>query len=183
MKGKHFVVFAYGSEFSHMVNAPEVVIIAGNDYLSVYTSYRSYADSKPIEYSKIQDEMATIVGGGILVLKNTQDYGLTLSWAGISKSNPSDMIEHIDNHIINIDKDLETLIGHKINLNDTDLPSQLHTEIYAPVWQKGSEVKIIQECISDANVILALVKRCSDAGDIRVRLRNEEIPMEFDVEW
>tara|TARA_R100001510_G_scaffold15058_1_gene12379 strand:- start:1029 stop:1583 length:555 start_codon:yes stop_codon:yes gene_type:complete len=184
MKGKHFVVFAYGSEFSHMVNAPEVVIIAGNDYLSVYTSYRSYADSKPIEYSKIQDEMATIVdGGGILVLKNTQDYGLTLSWAGISKSNPSDMIEHIDNHIINIDKDLETLIGHKINLNDADLPSQLHTEIYAPVWQKGSEVKIIQECISDANVILALVKRCSDASDIRVRLRNEEIPMEFDVEW
>jgi len=116
-------------------------------------------------------------------LKNTQDYGITLSWAGISKSNPSDMVEHIDNHIINIDKDLETLVGHKINLNDTDLTSQLHTEIYAPVWQKGSEVKIIQECISDANIILTLVQRCSSAGDIRVRLRNEEIPTEFDVEW
>ena len=184
MKGKHFVVFAYGSEFSHMVNAPEVVIVTGENYLTVYTSYRSYVNSKPIKYSKIQDEMAHIVDNGrILVLKNTQDYGITLSWAGISKSNPSDMVEHIDNHIINIDKDLETLVGHKINLNDTDLTSQLHTEIYAPVWQKGSEVKIIQECISDANIILTLVQRCSSAGDIRVRLRNEEIPTEFDVEW
>ena len=42
MKGKHFVVFAYGSEFSHMVNAPEVVIVTGENYLTVYTSYRSY---------------------------------------------------------------------------------------------------------------------------------------------
>ena len=65
----------------------------------------------------------------------------------------------------------------------TDLTSQLLTEIYAPIWQKGSEVKIIDDCISDANIILALVQRCSSAGDIRVRLRNEEIPMEFDVEW
>ena len=82
MKGEHFVVFAYGSEFSHMVNAPEVVVIAGDDYLSVYTSYRCYAGSKPVRYSRIQDEMATIVdSGGILVLKNTQDYGLTLSWS------------------------------------------------------------------------------------------------------
>ena len=184
MKGKHFVVFAYGSEFSHMVNAPEVVIVTGENYLTVYTSYRSYVNSKPIKYSKIQDEMAHIVdNGGILVLKNTQDYGITLSWAGISKSNPSDMVEHIDNHIINIDKDLETLIGHKINLNDTDLTSQLHTEIYAPVWQKGSEVKIIQECISDANIILTLVQRCSSAGDIRVRLRDKGVPKEYDVEW
>ena len=107
----------------------------------------------------------------------------TLSWSGITKFTPSDIIDHIENHIINIDDELKALTGHKINLNDTDLSSQLHTEIYAPVWQKGSEAKIIQECISDANVILALVKRCSDAGDIRVRLRNEEIPMEFDVEW
>ena len=76
MKGEHFVVFAYGSEFSHIVNAPEVVVIAGEDYLSVYTSHRSYAGSKPVRYSRIQDEMATIVdSGGILVLKNTQDYG------------------------------------------------------------------------------------------------------------
>jgi len=184
MKGEHFVVFAYGSEFSHMVNAPEVVVITGDNYLSVYTSHRSYANSKPVRYSRIQDEMATIVdSGGILVLKNTQDYGLTLSWSGITKLTPSDIIDHIENHIINIDDELKALTGHKINLNDTDLSSQLHTEIYAPVWQKGSEAKIIQECISDANMILALVKRCSDAGDIRVRLRNEEIPMEFDVEW
>ena len=184
MKGKHFVVFAYGSEFSHIINAPEVVVITGDDYLSVYTSYRSYADSKPIKYSKIQDEMALIIdNGGILILKNTQDYGITLSWSGITKSTPSDMIDYIEKHIINIDDELKVLTGHKINLNDTDLPSQLHTEIYAPIWQKGSEVKIIQECISDANIILTLVKRCSSASDIRVRLRNEEIPMEFDVEW
>ena len=71
----------------------------------------------------------------------------------------------------------------KLNLNDIDLTSQLLTEIYAPIWQRGSEVKIIDDCISDANIILALVQRCSNAGDIRVRLRNEEIPMEFDVEW
>ena len=71
MKGKHFVVFAYGSEFSHIINAPEVVVITGDDYLSVYTSYRSYANSKPIKYSKIQDEMALIIdNGGILILKN-----------------------------------------------------------------------------------------------------------------
>ena len=165
MKVKHFVVFAYGSEFSHIINAPEVVVITGDDYLSVYTSYRSYANSKPIKYSKIQDEMALIIeNGGILILKNTQDYCITLSWSGI-------------------DDELKVLTGHKININDTDLPSQLHTEIYAPIWQKGSEVKIIQECISDANIILTLVKRCSSASDIRVRLRNEEIPMEFDVEW
>lgn len=177
-------MFAYGSEFSHMVDSPEVVVITGNDYLSVYTSHRSYINSKPIRYSKIGEEMSFIMDkGGILVLKNTQHYGLTLPWIGVNKSSPSDMVDYIENHVIDIDKDLEHLVGQKINLNDTNLKSQLHTEIYAPVWQKGSEVKIIQECISDANIILSLVQRCSDAGDIRVRLRNEEIPMEFDVEW
>ena len=116
-------------------------------------------------------------------MKNTQDYGLTLSWSGITKSNPSDMIDYIENHVIDIDKDLKELTGQKLNLNDTDLTSRLLTEIYAPIWQKGSEVKIIEDCISDANIILDLIQRCSNAGDIRVRLRNEEIPMEFDVEW
>ena len=184
MKDEYFVVFAYGSEFSHIVNAPQVVVITGENYLSVYTSHRSYINSKPIKYSKIQDEMALIVdNGGILVLKNTQDYGLTLSWSGITKSNPSVMIDYIENHVIDIDKDLKELTGQKLNLNDTDLTSRLLTEIYAPIWQKGSEVKIIEDCISDANIILDLIQRCSNAGDIRVRLRNEEIPMEFDVEW
>jgi len=184
MKGKYFVVFAYGSEFSHIVNAPQVVVITGENYLSVYTSHRPYINSKPIKYSKIQDEMALIVdNGGILVLKNTQDYGLTLSWSGITKSNPSDMIDYIENHVIDVDKDLKKLTGQKLNLNDIDLTPQLLTETYAPIWQKGSEVKIIEDCISDANIILSLVQRCSNAGDIRVRLRNEEIPMEFDVEW
>ena len=184
MKGKYFVVFAYGNEFSHIVNTPEVVAIKGEDYLSVYTSHRPYINSKPIKYSTIQSEMAEIIDkGGILVLKNTQDYGLTLSWSGITKSNPSDMIDYIENHVIDIDKDLKKLTGQKLNLNDTDLTSQLLTEIYAPIWQKGSEVKIIDDCISDANIILALVQRCSSAGDIRVRLRNEQIPKEFDVEW
>ena len=73
MKDEYFVVFAYGSEFSHIVNAPEVVVITGENYLSVYTSHRPYINSKPIKYSKIQDEMALIVdNGGILVLKNTK---------------------------------------------------------------------------------------------------------------
>jgi len=184
MKGEYFVVFAYGSEFSHIVNAPEVVIFTGEDYLSVYTSHRSYINSKPVIYSKIQDEMAYIVdSGGILVLKNTHNYGLSISWTGIGKRNPSDMIDYIENHVINIDKDLKKLTGQKLNLNDTDLKTQLLTEIYAPIWQKGSEAKIIEDCISDANIILDLIQRCSSAGDIRVRLRNEQIPKEFDVEW
>jgi len=184
MKDQYFVVLAYGSEFSHIVDAPEVVVITGEDYLSVYTSHRPYINSKPIKYSKIQDEMALIVdNGGVLVLKNTQDYGLTLSWSGITKSNPSDMINYIENHVIDIDKDLKKLTGQKLNLNDTDLTSQLLTEIYAPIWQKGSEVKIIEDCISDANIILDLIERCSSAGTIKVRQRDKEIPMEFDVEW
>jgi len=184
MKGKHFVVFAYGSEFSHMVNAPEVVIVTSDDYLSVYTSHRSYINSKPISYSKIQDEMAYIVdNGGILVLKNTQPYGLNTSWTGIDKGSPSDMVDHIERHIMDIDSEIKRISEQQLNLNDLDLEYSLHTEMYAPIWQKGSELSIIKHCIDDANIILTLVQRCSSAGDIRVRLRDKGVPKEYDVEW
>ena len=93
---KHFVVFAYGNEMSHMVNSPEVVVIRSRDTVSVYTTHKSYPESKPIKYSKIQSEMSTIIDeGNILVMKNTADYGLNLAWAELGKSNPSDMINYI----------------------------------------------------------------------------------------
>ena len=184
MKGQHFVVFAFGHEFCHMMNSPEVLVIVSDNYTSIYTSHHSYPNSKPVNYTKIKNELAEIIdNGGILVMKNTELYGLTIDWMGITKNNPSEMVDHIENHVIELDLELKRLTEQKLNYSDIDLNYSLHTEMYAPIWQKGSKDKIIQECISDANIILALIKRCSDAGDIKVRLRNEKTPMEFDVEW
>ena len=182
MKGKYFVVFAYGNEFSHMINSPEVVIIKGEDYLSVYTSHRPYVDSKPIIYNKIQSEMANIIdNNGILVLKNTDQYGINAAWAELGKSNPTDMIKYIEDHVFDIDAELKRIMEHQVNLND--LSYTLHTELYAPIWQKGSKNKIINECISDADIILTLIQRCSDAGDIKVRSRRTGVIEGVDVEW
>ena len=184
MKGKHFVVFAYGNEFSHIVNAPEVVIIKGEDYLSVYTSHRPYINSKPILFKKIQSEMAEIIdNGGILVLKNTEPYAINAAWAELGKSNPTDMIKHIEDHVFDIDAELKRVMEHQVNLHDSDLRYSLHTEVYAPIWQKGSEVSIVKHCIEDANIILTLVQRCSDAGYIKVRSRATGVIEGVDVEW
>ena len=182
MKGEHFVVFAYGGEFSHLVSTPEVVIIKGEDYLSVYTSHRSYINSKPIKYDKIQSEMAEIIDkGGILVLKNTDPYALSPAWAELGKGNPTDMINHIEDHVFDIDVELKSIMKHQLNISD--LSYTLHTEVYAPVWQKGSEVTIIEHCISDANIILDLVQTCSNAGYIKVRSRATGVVEGVDVEW
>ena len=182
MKGEHFVVFAYGGEFSHLVSVPEVVIIKGEDYLSVYTSHRSYINSKPVEYDKIQSEMAEIIDkGGIIVLKNTGDYALSPAWAELDKNNPTDMINHIEDHVFDIDVEIKQITKEQLNISD--LSYTLHTEVYAPIWQKGSEVTIIQNCVNDANIILDLVQTCSNAGYIKVRSRATGVIKGFDLEW
>tara|TARA_R110001592_G_scaffold32591_11_gene114061 strand:- start:2159 stop:2737 length:579 start_codon:yes stop_codon:yes gene_type:complete len=192
MKGEHFVVFAYGGEFSHLVSTPEVVIIKGEDYLSVYTSHHSYINSKPIKYGKIQSEMAEIIDkGGIIVLKNADNYALSPAWAELGKSNPTDMVNHIEDHVFDIDAELKLITKEQLNLNDgigpqfhqSDLCYALHTEVYAPIWQKGSEVTIIENCVNDADIILNLVQTCSNAGYIKVRSRATGVIKGFDLEW
>ena len=192
MKGKYFVVFAYGNEFSHIVNTPEVVAIKGEDYLSVYTSHRPYINSKPIKYSTIQSEMAEIIDkGGILVLKNTDPYALSPAWAELGKGNPTDMVNHIEDHVFDIDAELKRITKEQLNLNDgigpqfhqSDLCYALHTEVYAPIWQKGSEVTIIENCVNDAGIILNLIQACSNAGYIKVRSRRTGVGERVEVEW
>ena len=186
---KHFVVFAYGNEMSHMVDSPEVVVIKSKDTLSVYTSHSSYPNSKNIDYSKIQSEMAQIIDeGNILVLKNTTNYGLDLAWTQLGKSNPSDMLNHIEDRVFDIDNELKNLIEHSINLQDAIGPTLgekyiLHTEKYAPVWQKGSEKTIVQHCINDAGIVLDLIEHCSNRGLISVRSRKTGMTKGVEVEW
>ena len=189
MKDQYFVVFAYGGDRSHMVNSPEVVIIKGEEYLSVYTSHRPYVDSKRIAYDKIQSEMANIVdNGGVLVLKNTDEYGINAAWTELGKSNPTDMVKQIEDHIFDIDNELKNILEHSANLQDALGPTlgekySLHTERYAPVWQKGSKDTIIAQCIEDATIILNLVNHCRGAGLINVRSRRTGVIKGVDVEW
>ena len=183
------MVFAYGNETSHMINAPEVVIIKGEDYLSIYTSRRSYINSKPISYKLIQSEMSEILdNGGIIVMKNASDYALTPAWAELERGNPTDMVMHIEDHIFDIDLEIKKAAGHTVNLQDALGPTLgekyiLHTERYAPIWKKGSKDTIVKQCIEDATIILNLANYCSDAGLIKVRSRATGVIEGVDVEW